>query len=942
MRKTLLLVSLMTLFASAAGAQTYYWDRSTLSVTEGDGPITVNLLRDGPAAEAKTVYISDSSFNAERNKNYVVSPLAVTFQPAETSKAVELMFPENGRYESAKNLTLSISSNSQVSVGTPASLNVTINENDLAAYISFAGFPYDAHENAGPIPITIVRTGDTSGTSQVWFHTQDWSPYSEPISGQDYVAINQVVTFGPGETEKVVPLVIIDDDVYEIPVAPIMLALKEPMAGQGTLNAALKDPYSAMAQIIENDPASPATVYFANPAYSVVEGGIRLNFTIEVSGGSPGTEMAVTISTSAPDNPSLPIATPSVEYTPVNDRIFIGANSSKPYSIFIGDDVVTETSEYFQINLSDCGNCQLGTNSKATVEIVDNDGPPFVNFAPTQYSIAENDPAGGVDVTIVRGAPATAQCTVTMFTQAMTANSSDYTNINQLVVFAAGETSKTVRIPIINNAVAEGDEQFTVTVWRPQNCTVVEPSHATVTIVDDDTVVPPPAPPQVFEFAQSHYSFSEGETTTVTVRRTSGIGQQATITVTTPGGDPFDDRVLTFGANDTQKSFSVTIPDDDVAEAAVHGELTIDNGPVRATYTVEASDLGGSAVSFRLSSRSYTVDESVPRVIVTVQRLGDTSGADGVLLATRAATAEAGVDYVTLRRTIEFAPGQSEQDVELRLVADTSAEPRETFEVTLDGSDAGVVTITDDDTPAPRTLQFASGDATLTLDFHEPLSGGDLSPLILWIDSDGSEVEAVRQLDRGHAVLVLRLRDESYPRSLADVIAAIQWLRDGDRELALDLSRLVVWGQGSGGFAAAHAATSGWAQGAIVWSAPSDLTAFLADSTCGADSGIPLRILGCLPEQCPAEAALANPAVNASASDGPFLIMHGEADCEVPVAQARRLATALTNAGADVTLRTYPGVSHEDAFWGSSAASAEVEAFLARVKARPVRRRSVR
>jgi dipeptidyl aminopeptidase/acylaminoacyl peptidase len=67
--------------------------------------------------------------------------------------------------------------------------------------------------------------------------------------------------------------------------------------------------------------------------------------------------------------------------------------------------------------------------------------------------------------------------------------------------------------------------------------------------------------------------------------------------------------------------------------------------------------------------------------------------------------------------------------------------------------------------------------------------------------------------------------------------------------------------------------------------------------------------------------------------------MQGNADCEVGVQQATRFADALRAAGVDVTLRTYDGVGHNDAFWQSEAAFATVEAFLdAKLKAPPRRR----
>jgi hypothetical protein len=53
--------------------------------------------------------------------------------------------------------------------------------------------------------------------------------------------------------------------------------------------------------------------------------------------------------------------------------------------------------------------------------------------------------------------------------------------------FAANETSKLIKIPLINDSYAEGDESLTFTIGHPFGGTLGSPSIATIRITDDDT-----------------------------------------------------------------------------------------------------------------------------------------------------------------------------------------------------------------------------------------------------------------------------------------------------------------------------------------------------------------------------------------------------------------------------------------------------------------------
>src|SRR5258708_3675497 len=64
----------------------------------------------------------------------------------------------------------------------------------------------------------------------------------------------------------------------------------------------------------------------------------------------------------------------------------------------------------------------------------------------------------------------------------------DYLTTLGTLQFAAGETTKTISIPIIDDVYAEGSETFTISLSNPTGATLGTPATATLTINDNDSV----------------------------------------------------------------------------------------------------------------------------------------------------------------------------------------------------------------------------------------------------------------------------------------------------------------------------------------------------------------------------------------------------------------------------------------------------------------------
>jgi hypothetical protein len=128
-----------------------------------------------------------------------------------------------------------------------------------------------------------------------------------------------------------------------------------------------------------------------------------------------------------------------------------------------------------------------------------------------------------------------------------------------------------------------------------------------------------------------------------------------------------------------------------------------------------------------------------------------------VAFATADGTAKSGSDYVATSGVLTFAPGQTSATVDVPVLGDTLAEPREPFSLVLSAPSAnatlakpsGVATITDDDGPritvtgrtlkADRQRSFTGVLATFTdVDFVLAADVGRFTATVRWGDGTSS------------------------------------------------------------------------------------------------------------------------------------------------------------------------------------------------------------
>ena len=124
-------------------------------------------------------------------------------------------------------------------------------------------------------------------------------------------------------------------------------------------------------------------------------------------------------------------------------------------------------------------------------------GPNTVQFSSSSYTVSEGSPR--VDITLSRTGDTTRSAAVSFATSdgaglnncnlvnGVASPRCDYINTNGSVEFAAGETSKSFSVAIVDDSYAEGNETFTLSLAGAADATLGTQSTATVTIIDNDS-----------------------------------------------------------------------------------------------------------------------------------------------------------------------------------------------------------------------------------------------------------------------------------------------------------------------------------------------------------------------------------------------------------------------------------------------------------------------
>ncbi|MFV1984356.1 MAG: Calx-beta domain-containing protein [Thiohalomonadales bacterium] len=554
-------------------------------------------------------------------------------------------------------------------------------------------------ENGKNATLTVTRKGGISGTVKVNYNTVAGTA----TAGNDYTATKGTLTFAEGIISQTITIPIVDDTEVEDN-ETFTVDLSTPSGG-----ASLGATTSNTVTIIENDVAQPGVLAFSVGTWSVNEGVGTTMLTVTRTGGSDG---IVTVNYNTVDGIAT-ASTPATisDYTSANETLTFAAGvTSQTVMLTIVDDTQVEGNETFKVNLSTpTGGASLGARTSNTVTIIDNDvlQPGTLAFSVATSVINEN--AGITILTVVRTEGSDNNVTVGYAAVAggTATEGNDYTLAGNTLTFAAGVTSQTIRVAIVDDTQVEPDETFTLRLTAlTGNATIGATSTATVTIIDNDSVQPQPGS---LAFSVATSSINEGAgTATLTVTRTGGSDGSVTVNygtvVSVPGAGiatEVDDYLatsgtLTFAAGVTSHTIPITIIDDILVEGdeifTVDLSTPTGGASLGATSSTTVTIIDNDVVqpqpgTLAFSVATTSVNESAGTTTLTVTR---TAGSGGIVSVNYATVAGTGTgfaaeisDYIVASGTLTFAAGEISKTITVTIVDDTQAEGDETFTVDL-------------------------------------------------------------------------------------------------------------------------------------------------------------------------------------------------------------------------------------------------------------------
>jgi len=206
-------------------------------------------------------------------------------------------------------------------------------------------------------------------------------------------------------------------------------------------------------------------------------------FTVSLSAASAG---PVTVDYATADGS----AKAPGDYTATTGTLtFAAGELSKQVAVAVVGETLDELHETYSLDLSNPVGATLG-DARGAGTILDND--PQVSLSVNDVSAPEQGQSATFTLSLSRESGKIV--TVDYATaDGSAAAPSDYASRSETIIFMPGETSKTVSVALVHDALVEPDETFTLALSRAVNATLSD-GQGVATIVDDDAAPPPPPP----------------------------------------------------------------------------------------------------------------------------------------------------------------------------------------------------------------------------------------------------------------------------------------------------------------------------------------------------------------------------------------------------------------------------------------------------------------
>ena len=442
--------------------------------------------------------------------------------------------------------------------------------------------------------------------------------------------------------------------------------------------------YDALAFFL---PVSTATI--TNP--TVTEGSDPFAvFTISLSGPSTtATTFSLTTNNGTATGggtdfgPALEVSTDGgTTWTASTTATIAAGATSVLVRTAINNDTLDENVESFTLTATRTAGTTTNTTVTGTATINDNDPPPAIAI----NDVTVDEGAGTATFTVSLNTASGLPVSVNYSMANGTAGAADFTAGSGTLNFAAGVTTQTIVVPILEDTLDELNETFTVNLASPTNATIAD-SQGIGTILDND------APPSLTINDVTVNENAGTATFTVTLSAVSSLPVSVAFSTSngtaTSGADyTAATGTLNFAAGVTTQTITVPILEDTLNEVNETFNVSLAN-PTNATIA-RGSGLGtiiDNDAQPTMSINDVTRNEAAGSITFTVSLSAPSGQAVSVGYAATSGTATSGVDFTAgtnpLSGTLNFAAGVTSQTITLGITNDTIFENSESFNVTL-------------------------------------------------------------------------------------------------------------------------------------------------------------------------------------------------------------------------------------------------------------------
>ncbi len=626
------------------------------SITENGEASTVTAELSHPSSAVTTVTVTVTPVNPAVSEDITLSSnkqLTIAAGATKSTGAVTITAVDNSVDAPDKTFTVSgTSSNSGPGVTDPASLTLTVTDDDGSPTVTLSLDKASITENRGVSTVTAELSHPSSAETTV---TVTVAPVSPAVSEDITLSSNTVLTIAAGATKSTgaVTITAVDNSV-DAPDKTFTVSGTSSNSGPG-----VTDPASLTLTVTDDD-GSP-TVTLSLDKASITENRGVSTVTAELSHPSSA-ETTVTVAVTAVS----PAVSEDINLSS-NIRLTIAAGATKStgaVTITAVDNSVDAPDKTFTVSGTSSGRLGVADPTPLTLTVTDDDGSPTVTLSLDKASITEN--RGVSTVTAELSHPSSAETTVTVTVAPVSpAVSKDITlSSNKQLTIAAGATKSTGKVTItaVDNSVDAPDKTFTVSGTSSNSGPgVADPTSLTLTVTDDD------GPPTGIALTVKPNIVSEGDGTqniTLTAKLAGGtkLAASTTILVSVAGtrGDaavdfvavPEFDITLPANATSTTKTFTLTPLDDDTDENDEHILLSgVHSGGLKVSSDyIRLTDNDGlpTGIVLTLDPNIVSEGDGTQSVTLTATLTGGTklAASTTILVSVAGTRGDAAVDFV--------------------------------------------------------------------------------------------------------------------------------------------------------------------------------------------------------------------------------------------------------------------------------------------------------